>query len=146
MALRDELDRLRRELQVAQAELKAARDTEARANELERSLSISQQECETLRAELEQRVREHEGQSRCTANLMEEPAVAEHSEAITKHTDQLAQDRPRATGELPADDDPQLRMLTVQLHESRCANQRLRSLLRVFGMVQNLDHPEMQRF
>ena len=142
MALRDELDRLRRELQEAQAELQAARDSDARIKELERSLSISRKECETLRAELQERVQEQEENSRRAANHVQAQAAAtEHSEAGLKPIDQLSPDQWPAAGTLPAEADPQVEALTVQLQECRSANQRLQSLLKVFGMVRNLDHP-----
>jgi hypothetical protein len=146
MALHDELDRLRRELLDAQSELKAARDSDARINEIEGLLRISRQECETLRAELQVRVQEQEERSYHVANLVPERAAIEHPEAVTKQINHLPPDRPQATGGLPAEADPQLESLTVQLHECRSANQRLRSLLKVFGMVQNLDQPDRQRY
>jgi uncharacterized Zn finger protein (UPF0148 family) len=140
MALRDELDRLRRELQDAQSELEAARDSQARINELARSLSISRQECETLRAQLEERVQEQEERSGDAANLVPERAApAAHSEALMKQIDQPSADQRQAAAALYAESDPQLKALTVQLHECQLANQRLRSLLKVFGMVRNLD-------
>jgi hypothetical protein len=137
MALHDELDRLRRELQ----ELQAARDSDARINELEGLLSISRQECETLRAELQVQVQEQGERSYQAANLVPEPAAIEHPEAVTKRINHFPPDRRQTTGGLPAEADPQLESLTAQLHECRSANQRLRSLLKVFGMVRNLDQP-----
>jgi hypothetical protein len=146
MALHDELDRLRRELLDAQSKLTAARNSDARINELEGSLSISRQECETLRAELQVRVQEQEERSYHAANLVPERAAIEHPETVTEQINHLPPDRRQATGGLPAEADPQLESLTVQLHECRLANQRLRSLLKVFGMVRNLDQPDRERY
>src|SRR5262245_5238820 len=130
MALRDELDRLRRESQHTQSELKAARDSTARIIELEHSLVRCREECDTLRAELQGQVQKQETQSgRATNPLRERAAAIDHSEADTKHLDHLPLGGRDANGALPAEAAPQLEALTIQLHESRSANQRLRSLL-----------------
>ena len=139
VALGDELGRLRRELQDAQAELQSARDSDLRINELERSLSLSRQECETLRAELRERVQAQEERSRRSANLVQERADDDDSEAVMKQIDHLSPDQRQATGALPAETDRRLEALALQLHDCQSANHQLRSLLKVFGMVRNLD-------
>jgi predicted RNase H-like nuclease (RuvC/YqgF family) len=140
MALRDELDRLRRESQHAQSELKAARDSTARIIDLEQSLVCWREECETLRAELHRRDREHEEQSSRAANLIQErDAEIEPSETVMEKVDTLSSARRPAAEETPSAADPRLEALIVQLDESRSANERLRALLKVFGMVRHID-------
>jgi hypothetical protein len=56
-----------------------------------------------------------------------------------KPIDHLSPDQRQSSGALPAEADRQLEALAVQLHDCQSANHQLRSLLKVFGMVRNLD-------
>jgi uncharacterized protein YhaN len=118
--------------------LKAARESATRIDELNQALDSSRKECETLRAELERRNLEDIDISRLAANLVEDRAAIEQSEVARKELDCLSSDRRETSEEPRSAVDPRLEVLTVQLDETRAANERLRSLLKVFGMVRHL--------
>jgi chromosome segregation ATPase len=112
---------LRRDLEIALAEATAATDRAAAS-------ATARAELEGRLAELEDRLQAADEQSR----LLEDELQAQRASVAVQQPES-------EPGRSLADvDQPRIAQLTVDLDETRAANERLRSLLGVFGLVDHL--------